>query len=247
MIEQRRAAKNSLRPDTSLGHRLLELLGIVTFGVLAFLIGGDVYLGLANFGYSWLLPILALLAYLVPDLVSGFVHFLADNFGSADTPIIGPGFIDAFREHHIDPKGIVRHDFIDTNGNNSLVSIPFMLLVWLVVPIETTLVSYLFGAFFFLLCLTVFLTNQFHKWAHADAPPAFAAWLQRRRIILSKEHHDIHHESPNDTYYRITVGVWNPLLERTRFFERTERMLRRVVPGADSRLQVEREGSLNER
>jgi hypothetical protein len=102
---------------------------IVTFDVLALLIGGEVYRGLMSIGRPWLLPILALLAYFAADLISGFVHFLADNFGSADTPIIGPGFIDAFREHHIDPQGIVGHDFIDTSGNNSLVSIPFMLLV----------------------------------------------------------------------------------------------------------------------
>ena len=75
----------------------------------------------------------------------------------------------------MNPKGIVRHDFIDTNDNNSLVSTPFMLLVWLVVPIETTLVGYLFGAFSLLLCLAMFLTNLGHKWTHADTPPAFAA------------------------------------------------------------------------
>ena len=82
--------------------------------------------------------------------------------------------------------------------------------------------------------------------AHADTPPAVAAWVQGRGIILSKEHHYIHHESPYNTYYCITVGKWNPLLDRTRFFERTERMLRRLVPGTDAHLRVERDGSLNE-
>src|SRR5215210_2722493 len=99
MIEQRQATKNSLRSDTSLGHRLLEVLGIVAFGMHAFLIGDDVYRGVASFDYSWLLPILALLAYLVADLVPGFVHFLADNFVSTDTLIIGPEFIEPFRNH----------------------------------------------------------------------------------------------------------------------------------------------------
>ena len=246
MSEQRRATQDRLRSETSSGHRMLELLGIATFVVLAFIIAGDVYRGLANFGYLWLLPILAILAYLAADLVSGFVHFLADNFGSADTPIVGPNFIGPFRDHHVDPKGITRNDFVDTNGNNSLVSILPMLLVWLAVPIGTTFAGYLFGAFFLFLCLAVFLTNQFHKWAHAQSSPAFAVWLQRKGIILSKEHHDIHHESPYDTYYCITVGVWNPLLDRIRFFERGERVLRRLIPGADARVRVEREGSLNE-
>jgi sterol desaturase/sphingolipid hydroxylase (fatty acid hydroxylase superfamily) len=199
-----------------------------------------------RFGYVWALPVLAVLSYLLADLLSGFVHFLADNFGSADTPLVGRNFIDAFREHHVDPKGITTHDFIDTNGNNSLVSLPFMLVLWLIVPVSTTLFGYLFGAFSILLCLAIFLTNQFHKWAHMESPPAIAAWLQRRGVILAPEHHDVHHEIPYDTYYCITAGFWNPLLDRTRFFERTERLLRRLVPGTDPRLRVEREGSLNE-
>ena len=185
---------------------------------------------------------LAVAAY----LISGCVHFLADNFGSADTPVIGPNFIEAFREHHVEPKGITAHDFVDTNGNNSLVSVPSMLLVWLFIPVATTVVGYLFAEFFVMTCVAIFLTNQLHKWAHVEEPPPVAAWLQRNGLILSKEHHDVHHESPYDTYYCITVGAWNALLYRTRFFERTERLLRRVVPGADSRLRVEREGSLNE-
>jgi Lipid desaturase domain len=76
--------------------------------VLALLLAEEVLVGGVSFGYAWLLPLLAVLAYLAADLLSGFVHFLADNFGSAETPIIGPNFVGAFREHHVDPKGIPR-------------------------------------------------------------------------------------------------------------------------------------------
>jgi plasmanylethanolamine desaturase len=247
MNQQPQVTESQPIADTSRGHYILEILGIVSFFMLALLMGAEIYQGMTTFGYLWLLPVIAVLAYLAADLISGFVHFLADNFGSSEMPIIGPGFISGFREHHVDPKGITRHDFVDTNGNNSLVSLPFMLLVWLAVPIEATVGGYFLGTFFLLLCLAVFLTNQFHKWAHMENPPSFAVWLQIRGLILSEEHHDIHHASPYDTYYCITVGVWNPLLDQTRFFEQTERLLRRIVPGADSRLRVEREGSLNER
>src|ERR687898_3368006 len=240
MNQQHQDTESQPIAHTSRGHYILEILGIVSFFMLALLIGVEIYQGMAVFGFVWLLPILAVLAYLAAYFISGFVHFLADNFGSSEMPVIGPHFIGAFREHHVDPKGITRHDFIDTNGNNCLVSLPFMLLVWLKLPIEATVSGYLLGTFFLLLCLAVFLTNQFHKWAHTDDPPSLAVWLQRRGLILSKEHHDVHHASPYDTYYCITVGVWNPLLDRTRFFERTERLLRRIVPGADSRLRVER-------
>ena len=120
-----------------------------------------------------------------------------------------------------------------------------MLFVWIVVPLETWYYGYLFGTFFLFVCLAAFLTNQFHKWAHMDDPPAFVGWLQARGVILSQKHHDIHHESPYDTYYCITAGFWNPLLDRIRFYERTERLIRRSVPGTDPMLRSEREGNLN--
>ncbi len=240
-----RVSKERFRRDTPLGHWVAGLLAIAAFAALSVLVGAETYRGVSEFGYPWLLPILLVLAYLAADLASGLVHFLADNFGSADTPIVGPYFIKAFREHHTDPSGIVRHDFVETNGNNSLASLPFMLLVWLTVPVGTTIWGYLFGLFFLFLCLAVFVTNQFHKWAHMDDPPAWGAGLQGSGAVLSKQHHDYHHAAPYDTYYCITVGVWNPLLDRTRFFERTERLIRRVVPGTDPRLRSDREGSLN--
>jgi plasmanylethanolamine desaturase len=245
MIDEDQVTYEQVRPETSRGHYLLEIFGILCFASLALLIAVELYGGVLHFGDLWLAPILLVLAYLAADFLSGFVHFLADNFGSYDTPILGPNFIEPFREHHVDPKGIVGHDFVDANGNNSLATLPFMLFVWIVVPLETWYYGYLFGTFFLFLCLAAFLTNQFHKWAHMDAPPAFVGWLQARGVILSQEHHDIHHESPYDTYYCITAGFWNPLLDRIRFYERTERLIRRSVPGTDPMLRSEREGNLN--
>jgi hypothetical protein len=245
MIDEDQVTHERVRPETSWGHYLLEIFGVLSFALLTFLIAAELYGGVIRFGDLWLAPILLVLAYLTADFLSGFVHFLADNFGSYDTPILGPNFIEPFREHHVDPKGITGHDFVDANGNNSLATLPFMLFVWIVVPLETWYYGYLFGTFFLFLCLAAFLTNQFHKWAHMDDPPAFVGWLQARGVILSQGHHDIHHESPYDTYYCITAGFWNPLLDRIRFYERTERLIRRSVPGTDPMLRSEREGNLN--
>ena len=245
MIDEDQVTYERVHAETSRGHYLLEIFGILCFASLALLIAVDLYGGVLRFGDLWLAPILLVLAYLAADFLSGFVHFLADNFGSYDTLILGPNFIQPFREHHVDPKGIVGHDFVDANGNNSLATLPFMLFVWITVPLETWYYGYLFGTFFLFVCLAAFLTNQFHKWAHMDDPPTLVGWLQARGVILSQEHHDIHHESPYDTYYCITAGFWNPLLDRIRFYERTERLIRRSVPGTDPRLRSKREGNLN--
>ena len=110
MSQQQQIMEGRSRPETSRGHYILEVLGIAAFFVLALFIGVDIYRGMANFGYLWLLPLLVLLAYLAADLLSGFVHFLADNFGSADTPILGPNFIGPFRDHHVDVElAFARH------------------------------------------------------------------------------------------------------------------------------------------
>src|SRR5215210_3516098 len=109
--EDQVTTQERVRPETSRGHYLLEVFGILGFVLLLVLIAVEIYGGTGNFGDLWLMPVLVILAYLAADFLSGFVHFLADNFGSYQTPILGPNFIEPFREHHIDPKGIVGNDF----------------------------------------------------------------------------------------------------------------------------------------
>jgi hypothetical protein len=43
-------------------------------------------------------------------------------------------------------------------------------------------------------------------------------------------HHQIHHDTPHDKYYCITVGWMNPLLHRLRFFRFLEWLVARVRP-----------------
>src|SRR4029079_9769245 len=76
----------------------------------------------------------------------------------------------------------------------------------------------------------VVATNQFHKWAHADNPPAIARPLQRWGLILSPQHHAIHHRTPHDRHYCITVGWMNPVLNAVRFFRAVEWVIARVRP-----------------
>lgn len=211
-----------------LGLRVLQGAAYITFALLTTAMLIDIAQGATRIGPIWALPLIALAAWIAADFVSGFVHFLADNFGSPDTPIVGKAFILTFREHHRDPTGITRNPFLIANGGNCLVTVPPLALVWFFVDIDDTRGGYLFGAFWLFFSIAIFLTNQFHKYAHLDEVPSWVAWLQSHHLVLSKEHHDVHHVSPFDTYYCITVGWWNPFLERIRFFERTEKAIRRL-------------------
>ncbi|TGK61612.1 kua-ubiquitin conjugating enzyme hybrid localization domain protein [Leptospira wolffii] len=213
-------------------HRLVEVLSLglfLLFAVLSFWKFGRVSLIHFKDSYSILIFVgiaIFLAAYICADFISGFVHFLGDSFGDENTPYVGPAFIFPFRDHHVDPKGITRHDFVETNGNNCLVSLPILLYCFFV-PIQSD--TFPWGRIFWLLVLVgIFFTNQIHKWAHQDSPNRFVRFLQNRRLILSPEHHGIHHTKPYDTFFCITTGWWNSLLHRIRFFPFVKRVLKGI-------------------
>jgi len=213
------------------GHRALEIASIafvfLALACLAFRICHAVT-GARGIFY---VAMTAVGGYLVADFLSGLVHWAGDTIGDQNTPIFGPNFVTPFRYHHVDPKDITRHDFIETNGNNCIVVAPILALLVLVTP-KT-------AGWFFYLCAVlaftswfIFCTNQFHKWAHEDHPARLVRVLQQAGLILSPEHHALHHASPQDKSYCITVGWMNPVLDKIGFFRICEAVIGRLVPGA---------------
>lgn len=162
-----------------------------------------------------------LCASLFADFGSGMVHWWADTWGSENWPIVGKALIGPFREHHVDPKAITHHDFLETNGASSFVVLP--LLGGAIVCAHHPGEWFMFGSA--LLGATAWLTlgtNQIHKWAHADRPPGFVRFLQYWGVLLSPDVHAQHHSAPFDRYYCITHGWLNPLLTRIKFFRALE-------------------------
>jgi len=205
----------------SFGHKIFELISVIGFFLFEGLLLWEI-IKTFPYHYSTLtfvaLFFAALLGYLAADFTSGMVHFICDNFGSEKTPIIGAKFITPFRVHHIDPEDISRHDFLETNGHNSFISLPALIPVYFFIPLENWF-GFLISFFVFSFLLGIFGTNQFHKWAHTKNPQKIVQKLQKWRLILSKENHQIHHNSPFDKYYCITTGWLNPILTKIGFFE----------------------------
>lgn len=168
--------------------------------------------------------------YLAADFISGFVHFVGDTYGDESTPVFGPNFIKPFRDHHTDPTGICRHDFVEVNGNNSVVCLPVGLSAYFGLPADTHHLSALALLTLCSMMVWVFMTNQFHKWAHAESPPRLVKKLQAWNLVLPPEHHDVHHRAPHDKYYCITVGWLNPVLYHLRFFEAVQVVVARLLP-----------------
>lgn len=191
------------------------------------------YLGQIN---AFVVFVTALSAYVAADFISGFFHWMGDTWGSPETPLAGKVFVRPFREHHIDQKAITRHGFIEVNGANCAISLVPLLATHFIPFGGGAAVPVLMAVFFGTFLFWIFLTNQFHSWAHQDHPPRFVAVLQRLHLILPPEHHQVHHAAPYMKYYCITNGWLNEPLHRLRFFRILERVwsgLTGMIPRKD--------------
>jgi hypothetical protein len=216
-------------------HRALEIGGIGSFAGIAGALGYKIAMVIDDVASFIALCVTFVTGPVFADLISGLVHWFADQYGTERTPIVGPNFIRPFREHHVDPEGITRHDFIETNGCNCLFSLPVMSIALFTVPaVSGSVLSALLLGWTLMVSLAMFATNQIHKWAHQRSPSRFVRRLQATGLILGKDQHALHHTAPFDTDYCITTGWWNPILVRLRFFERMEGLLF-VLTGARPR------------
>ncbi|KAG8519630.1 Transmembrane protein 189 [Galemys pyrenaicus] len=167
------------------------------------------------------------------DFLSGLAHWGADTWGSVDLPIVGKAFIRTFREHHIDPTAITRHDFIETNGDNCLMTIlPLLSTAYKLHTQTHEALEQLFVWECFVVCVSILLTftNQIHKWSHIYfGLPRWVTLLQEWHIILPRRDHRIHHISPHDTYFCITTGWLNYPLEKIGFWRRLENLIQAVT------------------
>jgi ubiquitin-conjugating enzyme E2 variant len=223
-------------------HRMLELAAIVVFGALLALLAVRIAGSLGQ--APWTLPLALVAAMIGADFLSGLVHWGADTWGTVETPLLGGSLIRSFREHHVDPKSITQHDFIEANGNSCLVLLPVVALAF-ALPISTGAPWGLLGATFLgILCFFLAATNEIHKRAHQDNPPRLFRVLQRMHVLLSPRVHDIHHESPFARYYCITTGWLNAPLTAIGFFSTVEKIITRTTGAIPRQDDIGREAAL---
>jgi plasmanylethanolamine desaturase len=173
--------------------RAVEISSVATFFVLLALSFSNLSIEIQY------LPVAALCGWLLADLFSGLVHWSLDTFGSVRTPIVGPAIIRPFREHHANPAGMTRHDFIEVNGASCLGCLPLLCMALFLDGLPHALVVFT--------CLGVLFTNQCHKWAHMDAPPRFVRLLQKLRLVLRPDEHRLHHTPPHNSHF-CTANGW---------------------------------------
>jgi ubiquitin-conjugating enzyme E2 variant len=210
--------------------RLVEISAIGIFAALSTAIAARGYS--TQFSVSaGQIAVTVFFGALLADLVSGLVHWAADTWGNQTWPIVGPTLIRSFREHHVDAEAITRHDFVEANGATALVLLPVMVTVQLSLPSNPSAwTPFQYQASLLTLSVSsfVFMTNQIHKWSHVDRPPHFVRLLQRLGLILTAEHHRVHHTGRHTSRYCITTGWLNPLLDHIQFFRMSEKLIQTI-------------------
>src|SRR3989344_1098762 len=132
-----------------------------------------------------------ILSTLFVDFASGLAHWLGDTWGNETWPIFGKTFIKPFREHHQDQRAICRHSFLETNGNNAIITLPF-LLFGLYLSLTPSKIHFFISSTILISSILALLTNQIHKWAHAENVNRLVRLLQQGDFILSPENHKVH-------------------------------------------------------
>lgn len=165
---------------------------------------------------------------LLADFVSGVFHWFEDRYGNPNWPILGPT-IRANQEHHHRPRAFLAGSFWKRNHEVILIGLAFLALFWALGWLNLFTVSAVgFGVF----------ANEFHRWAHRSPKengPLITA-VQKTGLAQSFQHHAAHHRRGKDTHYCVMTNYLNPALERVRFFQTLEAIIRRatgIVPRPD--------------
>jgi plasmanylethanolamine desaturase len=205
---------------------LLDAAAVTGFAILLVMLAARLAAAIEGFGDLLLAALLVPPAILVADVVSGLVHWWGDTFFDETTPVLGPLIIRNFRAHHDDPAAMTAHGFLELNGASCLALVPP--LAGAVAFEAEGRTGVVLHAFLVCFALVSAATNHLHKWAHASAVPDWIGWAQRRRLVLSPDHHARHHAPPHRRSYCVATGWANPWLDRVDAFPRLERAVRAI-------------------
>jgi hypothetical protein len=147
----------------------------------------------------------------IADFITGLFHWAEDTYFTQNTPLIGRIIRDN-DTHHEYPYIMGRYTLLETISS----TLPFTLGI--------TLLALICGVTSWKLYLLMFIlsfSNLIHKWTHMRDAPEIVKELQRLGILLSPDHHRIHHRTLT-SHYCVLTDFLNPHLEYICFWRLLE-------------------------
>jgi ubiquitin-conjugating enzyme E2 variant len=172
-------------------------------------------------GQLYLLALYIPLGLFLADVFSGLLHWVTDTWFNEE---IGGRLIRVGREHHVKPRYLLHYGFRDQISYPAwpvlIVFGPLGLLQTLV--FTPTAINIGGVAISLVITVTMYFSVYAHRLGHMNSPSAFIRFLQRANLIMSPQHHSIHHRGNHDIHYCVIFGWGNYILDPIKFWRGLE-------------------------
>lgn len=155
---------------------------------------------------AWIVAAAILAGYIAADFVSGFVHWLNDTW--FDEKVFLGRRIAIAREHHTHPQNILGYTFLE---QATVGSAPSVVLIGPVAAFVSLSPISELSIFLMVVCLEVAVCLLFgtslHNLGHRRGKFGLTRFAQRWKLVMSPEHHQLHHRGDHSIRY-CTVNGW---------------------------------------
>ena len=159
-----------------------------------------------------------LVGWLLADFLSGLLHWIEDRVLREGDTWLSRVIVEPNRLHHAEPLRFLANGFWARNATTWAIVLPLTVAWFAAIGPSLVLLAAAIGGL---------LANEVHRLTHAA--PAKGSWLRALQdigVIQSPRMHARHHRGRQDQAYCVLTDWLNPVLDKIRFWERLERMLR---------------------
>jgi hypothetical protein len=184
-------------------------------------------------GITWPYIVVAvLIGYFIADFTSGLVHWSMDTW--FDEAMLGRVLAIA-REHHTHPQNILGYGFLEHSALGSAPSAIFIgsaSIATALFPASRTTYFLIIIGLIAATCL--FFGNSFHNLSHKRSRSPVIRFAQKWYLVMSTEHHWVHHRGDQTIRYCVINGWANYVCDPLRVWRGLEWLVH-ALTGAEPR------------
>jgi hypothetical protein len=180
----------------------------------------------------WHLVGALIVGYFAADFASGVVHWGMDTW--FDERMLGRAVAIA-REHHTHPQNILDYGFLEHSTLGSAPSALFIGLASLVTaffPVSVT--AYCLMIVWLITSTCLFFGTNFHNLGHRRPKSRLLRFAQKVHLVITPEHHWVHHRSDQIIRYCVINGWANYLCDQLELWRGLEWLVH-ALTGAEPR------------
>src|SRR5258705_2819630 len=191
-------------------------------------------------GITWSYIVVGVLdGYLTADFASSLVHWGMDTWFSE--AVFGRAIAIA-REHHTHPQHILAYGFLEQATLGSAPSAVFIGFAALITAgCAISQLSFFFMIIWLITSTCLFFGTSFHNLGHRRPRSALIRVAQRMHLVISPEHHWVHHREGQIIRYCVINGWANFLCDRLHVWRGLEWVVRTMTGAIPRRDDLDRQ------